>query len=185
MDQQNVYAAHQYHNDQELLSDGFLAYRPVKRVIMMRMLPPEAAPVMIEGSPDDAPLPVPTSPQRWMIYHSGDSQDLSRDDYDLGPIESHIFAETYRRWEDPDWQPTPTEAHLQRLGCMPYYRFATIWGKRLTAESWLKQTENIAPVEAPAGSWLCVNGEGAIWGETDVQFQAHYQLLKQKKPTSP
>jgi hypothetical protein len=177
-DQQNIYTQRQW-TDQELIGDGFLSYRPVKSITMMRMLAPEKALEDIENS-DNA---ITTRTRSWMPYVGGDALKEALEDYDPRPIEADIFAATYRPWDESDWRPTPTEAHLQQLGCMPYYKVASVWAKQLTAETRVQGKGSTEPLLAPVGAWLCVDSEGEPWSETDAKFHAHYHLPKQKKPT--
>jgi hypothetical protein len=47
--QHKVYIQRQW-TDDELIADGFLYYRPLKRITMVRMLPPEEAPKSMKAA---------------------------------------------------------------------------------------------------------------------------------------
>jgi hypothetical protein len=162
------------------MTDGFHAYRPVKRITMMRMLPQEKVPEDTETPPDT----ITVQASYWMAYAGGDALKASPENGDLRPIEAHIFAAGYRRWDDPDWRPTSTEGHLQQLGYMPYYKTTSLWAKALTEETWVQGQESSQPLLAAAGAWLCLGIDGKPWSETDAWFQTHYHLPKPKKPVS-
>lgn len=170
MDQSKAYVQEHW-TDQDLLADGFRSYRPIKHLMMMRMLPPQGAPEIME---DPEVLP-PTRARYWMAYSMG-SAVKSTDDYDSQPIEAGIFSETFSRWDEPDWKPTSTEMHLERLGCMPYYRSASVWAKQLTVETLVRGKKHGRSLSAPAGAWLCVGASGESWSETDEWFQSHFFL---------
>jgi hypothetical protein len=112
----------------------------------------------------------------WIAYAAGDVLKATLDDYKPRPIEPDIFAETYRRWDEPNWHKTPTQAHLQRLGCQSYYKFVGVWAKQLTADTQVQSIESAKPTLAPRGAWLCVGTDGEPWSMTDVWFQEHYWL---------
>ena len=177
MAQQKVYIQRDW-TDQALIADGFLYYRPVKRITMARMLPPEEAPKIIKAS--WATLAAPAG--YWIAYVAGKTLKESLDDYEPRPIEPHIFADTYRPWNEPTWKPTVTEAHLQRLGCQPYYKIAGVWAKQLAIETWVQGMESDAPSLSPKGAWLCVGTEGEPWSVTEAWFQMRYLMPGQKNP---
>ena len=158
--------------DQELVADGFHAYRPVKRITMARRLPPDKAPKIIKTS--WATLTAPAG--YWIAYVAGEALAETLDDYQPRPIEPHIFAETYRPWYTPTWKRTPTEAHLQRLGCQPYFKIAGVWAKQLASDAWVQSMESGKPSRAPKGEWLCVGTEGEPWSVTAAWFHARYLL---------
>jgi hypothetical protein len=178
MNQQKVYVQRQW-TDDELTADGFLYYRPVKRMTMVRLLPPEEAPKIMKAAGNT----ITAEAGYWIAYAAGDTLKAALDDYKPRPIDPEIFAETYRPWDEPREKLTPTQAHLQQLGCTPYYKTAGVWAKLLTAETRVQGMESAQPSVAPKGAWLCVGMEGEPWSITDVWFQAHYLLPGQKKAT--
>lgn len=178
MTQEKVYVQREW-TDQELIVRGFLTYRPVKQITMARMLPPEEAPKTMTTSGNK----ITAEAGYWIAYAAGTVLKETLDDYKPRPIEPEIFAETYAPWDEPNWQPTLTEAHLQRLSCKPYYKTASIWAKQLTVETRVQGMESAEPSLSPKGAWLCVGMEGEPWTITDVWFKAHY-LLPGKKHQS-
>jgi hypothetical protein len=178
MDQQNVYVQQDW-TEEALITDGFVSCRPIKRITMMRMLSPEKTlPDVVE----DEEVIITPKTVYWMAYSVGSALAPTLDDYDPRLIEARTFAETYRYWDEPDWHPTAAEAHLGRLGCLPYYKTANVWAKQLTAETWVQSKGSAQPVLAPVGAWLCVNMHGEPRSETDDWFHAHYLLPKQRNP---
>ena len=179
MSPQKVYVQRQW-TDQELIADGFLYYRPVKRVTMVRMLPPEEAPKTMKAAGNT----ITAEAGYWIAYAAGKVLKTALDDYKPRPIEPQIFAETYRPWDEPQEQLTPTQAHLQQLGCRPYYKTAGVWAKQLDAETKVQGIESAQPSLAPKGAWLCVGMEGEPWSITEDWFKTHYLSPDQKKPPS-
>jgi hypothetical protein len=171
MAEQKVYIQHNW-TDKALVADGFLSYRPVKRMTMARMLPLEEAPKIMIAAGNE----ITAEAGYWIAYAAGDVLKSTLDDYKPRPVDPDIFAETYRSWDEPNWQPTPTEAHLQQLGCKPYYKIASVWAKQLTAETWVKGMESDEATMSPKGAWLCIGTEGEPWSMTEVWFQAHYMM---------
>ena len=171
MDQQKVYVQRQW-TDQALMADGFLAYRPVKQVTMVRRLRPETAPKRTKTSRTK----IIVAAEHWIAYVADDVLNQTLNDYKPRPIEPDIFVATYQRWDEPDWHPTPIQSYLRRLGCQPYYNIAGVWAKRLAADTWVQSRESAEPSLAPKGSWLCVGMEGEPWSMTNALFDAHYLL---------
>jgi hypothetical protein len=175
MNQSNVYAQRHWTND-ELMADGFLHYYPVKRVTMVRMLPPEEAPQTMKASGNT----ITAEAGYWIAYTAGEALKEKLDDYDPRPIEPTIFAETYRPWDEPNEALTSTESHLQRLGCQPYYKIAGVWAKQLTADTWVQGIESAEPVLSPKNNWLCIGVEGEPWSMTGDWFLKHYLSPRHK-----
>ena len=107
---QKVYVQHNW-TDQALVADGFLSYRPVKRITMARMLPSNEAPKTMTTSGNG----ITAKAGYWIAYVAGIALKDRLDDYKPRPIEPDIFAQTYRPWDDLSWRPTPTETHLRQL----------------------------------------------------------------------
>jgi hypothetical protein len=156
--------------DQQLIAQGFQYYRPVKRLTMVRVLPPEEAPKTIKTSWDT----IVAKAGYIIAYVPGDTLKKSLDDYDPRPIEPKIFAKTYKDWDEPNWKPTPTEKHLQQLGCKPYYKVAGVWAKKLKYDTYIQSKESSKPMLAPLGAWLCVGTEGEPWSVTEDWFKTRY-----------
>lgn len=175
---QKVYVQRDW-TDQELVADGFLYYHPVKRITMARMLPPEEAPKTMKA----AGHTVTAEAGYWIAYTAGKVLKDILDDYKPRPIEPEIFVETYKPVNNPNWHPTPTQSHLQRLGCQPYYKTAGVWAKQLTVETQVQSMESTEPSLAAKGTWLCIGVEGEPWTITEDWFQAHYRLPGDENPT--
>lgn len=61
-----------------------------------------------------------------IAYVAGDTVKSALDDYEPRPIEPHIFAKTYKPWDDARWKPSNIERHLLALGCKPFYKVAGV-----------------------------------------------------------
>lgn len=154
----------------QLKAEGFRYYPTRKRVTMARILPKEEAPKVIK-TPWDT---IVAQEGYFIAYDTGTVVRQNLDDYEPRPIEPHIFRETYRRWDDPSWRPSPPEAHLMKLGCKPYYKIVGVWAKRLREPLWVQSIESPKPILAPAGAWLCVGTAGEPWTVTDEWFHHRY-----------
>ncbi len=156
--------------DEQLIAQGFRYYKPFKRITMARMLPASEAPKIIDTGWDT----IIARAGYYIAYVAGDKVKEKLDDYDPRPIEAHIFIDTYRPWNEPDWKPTPAEAHLMKLGCKPYHKIAGVWSKKLEEDTWVKSIESPKPSIAPAGAWLCIGTAGEPWAVTDEWFHMRY-----------
>jgi hypothetical protein len=170
-DKPRVYQQRKW-TDEQLRAQGFHYYKPRKRITMARMLPAAEAPKIIKTSWDT----IVARAGYYIAYVAGDKVQKMLDDYDPRPIEPHIFMQTYRPWNEPNYKPTPPEAHLLKLGCKPYYKIAGVWAKRLKEETWVQSIESSKPSLAPAGAWLCVGTEGEPWTVTNEWFHERYIL---------
>jgi len=162
----------QHWTDEALKADGFKAYPSVKRLTMVRLLPPEEAPKIIES--DGEMLTAEAG--YWIAYVAGKVLKETLDDYNPRPIDPDVFADTYRAWDEAEKTLTATQVHLLRLGCQPYYKFAGVWAKQLDTDAWIQGMESEEPVLIPAGAWLCIGTNGEPWSVTDAWFQTHYIL---------
>jgi hypothetical protein len=159
-------------SDSALITAGFRYYRPVKRMTMARILPAQEAPLVIRTAWDTI-----TATAGYIIaYVPGDSVKTALTDYDPRPIEPQVFALTYSPWDEPDWQPTPSQAHLLSLGCKPYYKIAGVWAKQLKRPTLVQSLESEVPATAPVGAWLCIGTAGEPWSVTADWFQTRYQV---------
>ncbi len=169
--QQKVYVQRNW-TEQALIADGFLSYRPVKRITMVRRLPPEKTPKTMKTSKNT----VIAAAKCWTAYVAGDVSKDTLSDYKSRSITPDVFAATYQCWDEPNWHPTPVQSYLRRLGCQPYYEIASVWAKQLADATWVQGTASDEPSLAPKGAWLCVDMEGEPSIMTEAWFQAHYQL---------
>ncbi|MBI5668635.1 MAG: hypothetical protein HZC41_11570 [Chloroflexi bacterium] len=161
----------------ELRAQGFRYYASRKQVTMVRRLPPEEAPKVIK-TPWDT---IVAQAGYYIAYQTNNPPGKPLDAYEPRPIEPRIFKETYARWREPNWKPSPTEAHLMKLGCKPYYKTVGVWAKRLTEPTYVQSLESDQPTLAPAGAWLCVGSAGEPWTVTDEWFRRRY-VMPGKKP---
>jgi hypothetical protein len=157
--------------ERELVAQGFLYYAPVKRVTMVRQLPPAESPKIIKTSWDT----ITATAGYYIAYVAGDKLKANLDDYEPRPIEPHIFRATYKPWDVKGYKPTPIERHLWELGCRPFYKTTGVWAKRLKEETYVQSIESSKPSIAPSGAWLCVGTEGEPWSVTDNWFRTRYQ----------
>jgi hypothetical protein len=157
--------------EQELVAQGFLYYPPIKRVTMVRQLPASESPKVIRTAWDT----ITATTGYYIAYVAGNTLKKRLDDYEPRPIEPHIFHATYLPWDEPGRKPSPTEAHLMKLGCRPYYKIAGVWAKKLTEPTFVQSIESSKPSLAPAGAWLCVGTEGEPWTVTEQWFRTRYR----------
>jgi hypothetical protein len=169
--QQKVYVQHDW-TDAALMADGFLSYRPVKRITMVRRLPPKKTPKTMKTSKNT----ITAEAECWIAYETEGVLKETMNDYKPRPIKPDIFAATYQCWDEPDWRPTPIQGYMRRLGCQPYYKIASVWAKQLTDATWVQSMESTTPSLVEKGAWLCIDMEGEPWSMTDAGFQAHYLL---------
>jgi hypothetical protein len=157
---------------QELVDSGFRYYARKKQIVMARMLPPEEAPMTIV-----TPWDTLVATAGYVIcYEPGDVVWPSLEDYPHWPVQPRHFRETYARWSDKTWRPSPTEAHLMKLGCKPFYKFAGVWAKRLNQETMVQTLESPEPVPLPRGVWLAIGIEGEPYSLADKAFRSRYDI---------
>jgi hypothetical protein len=143
-----------------------------------RILPPEEAPKIIEIAWDTL-----VAEAGYVIcYEPGDVVWPSLEDYHAWPVEPGIFADTYAPWDEPNWRPSPSEAHLMSLGCKPFYRMAGVWAKKLTQETLVQTMESPEPVKIPPGVWLGIGTEGEPYAMSERMFRSRYELPQDSVP---
>lgn len=163
--------------ERELRAEGFRYYPSRKQVTMVRRLPPDEAPKVIE-TPWDT---IVAQAGYFIAYQTNEAPGKPLDDYAPRPIEPHIFKETYAPWRVPHWKPTPTEAYLMKLGCKPFYKTVGVWAKRLTEPTYVQSIESDEPSLSPVGAWLCIGSAGEPWTVTNEWFHRRY-VTAAKKP---
>lgn len=169
---QNKVYIQQHLTDEALIADGFKSYPAIKLLTMVRFLPAEEAPEVIDHEGET----LTAEAGYWIAYSAGKAVKATLDEYKPRPIDPDVFAKTYLPWDEPDKTLTATQGHLLRLGCQPYYKVASIWAKRITTASWIHSMKSDDPLWVPSGEWLCLSTEGKIWSVTDGWFQAHYMI---------
>jgi hypothetical protein len=114
----------------------------------------------------------------WICFNAGDAVRRSLYEYPHWPVRPDHFQDLYSPWDDPDWQPSPSESHLMTLGCAPYSRKVGVWARRLAAPQAVQTVESEGPVLVPAGAWLCIGAKGSAWGTpysmSDEAFCSRY-----------
>jgi hypothetical protein len=159
---------------EELVARGFRYHRRRKQVVMARELPAKEAPLTIA-----TPWETLVAQAGYMIcYEPGDVVWPALEDYISWPVEPAIFRETYAEWDEPDWEPGKTEAHLMSLGCKPYYKFSGVWAKKLTKETVVQSIESPEPVTVPPGAWVSIGVEGEPYSVTDRTFYNRYEEME-------
>ena len=154
-------------NDEQLKKAGFRYYKPVKRLVMARVLQEKrqidvTLETLVAGAGDI------------VCYTPGDVVQPRIDDYDHWPVRADLFKATYRPWDETPWKPSPTEVHLMRGGCRPYYKIAGVWALRLARPIYIQSLESPEPVLVPAGRWLVIGSKGEPYHISDEKFRARY-----------
>lgn len=163
--------------ERELRAEGFRHYASRRQVTMVRRLPPDEAPKVIK-TPWDT---IVAQAGYYIAYQTSEAPGKPLDAYAPRPIEPDIFKTTYAPWRVPDWKPSPTEAHLMKLGCKPFYKTVGVWAKRLTEPTYVQSIESDQPSLSPAGAWLCIGSAGEPWTVTNEWFHRRY-VVPAKKP---
>lgn len=154
--------------DEQLKKAGFRNYPPIKRVVMARMLDEDAN---IETTLEI----LAADKGDIMLYAPGEQLHENIDDYDHWPVRADLFRQTYARWDDMTWQPTPTQKYLMSNGCLPYYRKRGVWALMLPISIYIQSLESPEPVVVPAGRWLAIGAEGEPYHMNDESFRERYQ----------
>ena len=151
--------------DDEFKAAGFSYYKPVKQLVMAKLL--------IETKAFDVEVETITGKiGDFICYDPGEALQDNPDDYPHWPVRSDIFFRSYRNWDEPDWTPTPPEKHLIDQGC---HRLPTrVRAQRLRESRKVQSLESPQPVEVPAGRWLIIGGKGEPYHNTDEAFRERY-----------
>lgn len=153
--------------DEELQAAGFRNYKPVKQLVMAKLL--------VETKDFDVQVETITGKiGDFICYNPGEERHEDPDDYDHWPVRSDIFFRSYRNWDEPNWTPNPAEQHLMDLGCHPYFKVEGVWAQRLRESRQVQSLESPQPVEVPAGRWLIIGGKGEPYHNTDEEFRKRY-----------
>lgn len=154
----------------ELQKAGFRQYQRRKQLIMAGRLPESAAPLHIHY-----PLETVIAEAGDVICFSpGDALQKRLLDYEHWSVKPDIFVETYRKWDEPGWQPDPQTKFLMKHGCKPYYKGQEAWARRLTEPTWIQSLESPEPLLVPVGMWLLIGTSGEPWHNSDEQFRSRY-----------
>jgi hypothetical protein len=159
------------YTEQELRSLGFEKFERKKQVVMVRELREEEAPKRIRMS-DDTTIVATTGYK--ICYMAGEKARNTLNDYPHWPVEPSIFNQTYREWDEPNWQPTPAEMHLMQLGCRPFYKAAHVWAKEIREDTYIQSLEHEKPVLAETGKILAIGVKGEPYTMGDQTFAERY-----------
>lgn len=175
MDQ--VIRQHQW-TEAELLAEGFQHYERRKELVMAGRLPPNRAPLELRYTLET----VIAETGDVICFEPGAELRSSLYDYEHWSVKPDIFRETYRRWDATDWHPSPTERHLMRYGCRPYFKHAGVWAKRLTGPVYIQSLESPKPALIPAGVWLTIGVKGEPWHISTEKFVSRYVVPDEAPP---
>jgi hypothetical protein len=152
---------------EELDSHGFTYFDPVKRLVMARVT---KAITQVQVT-----LEVLVAEQGDIIcYTPGTVVHENLDEYEHWPVKARLFKESYKRWDEPNWQPNPAEIHLLTKGCRAYYKAVGVWALKLPLGIYVQSLESPEPVVVPAGRWLCIGIQGEPYNMNDANFRVRY-----------
>jgi hypothetical protein len=156
--------------DDELRASGFAYYERKKQVVMARPVTAEESPLTLDLGSEI----VVVDTDYMLCYAPGDEVKSSPEEYGPWGVRKDIFNETYRQWDEPDWQPTPAEQDLLHHGCQPYYKAAGAWAKQLDTETYVLSIESSQPNVVAPGYWLAIGAQGDPWPIDDEGFRFRY-----------
>jgi hypothetical protein len=158
-------------SEAELLREGFEPYERKKELVMARQLSEFEAPKRIVTNGGEKLI----AEAGYMIcYRPGEIVRSGLDTYQQWPVEPEIFAETYRAWDEPLWTPTPAEKHLMELGCLPYYKAAGVWAKKLDEPVYVQSLEQNEPELVQTGRYVAIGAQGEPYSMSDESFARRY-----------
>ncbi len=153
--------------DEELKAAGFQFYKPVKRLVMAKLL----------FDTKNVDIQIETITGRigdFLCYNPGQTVHDNPDEYDHWPVRRDIFFKTYKPWPKEGWEPNPAEQHLMDLGCLPYYKDLGVWAQRLHESRQVQSLESPEPVAIPPGRWLLIGSKGEPYSTTNEEFRKRY-----------
>lgn len=151
----------------QLSASGFQYYEPRKRLVM--------AQIAKEVTEIQVTLEVLIATEGDIIcYNPGDEIHKNLDDYDHWPVKAELFRQNYKRWDEPNWQPTQAQVHLLSKGCRPFYKAVGVWSLKLPIAIYVQSLESPEPVVVPSGRWLCIGTEGEPYNMSEENFRARY-----------
>jgi hypothetical protein len=157
--------------EQELIASGFERFERIKQVVMVRRLSEAEAPKYINTEWGEQLV---AEAGYAICYNAGESIMPNLDSYYHWPVEPYIFDDTYRPWDQREWLPTQTEKHLMSLGCKPYYKYASIWAKKLDESTWMQSPEHLEPVVVESGRYLVIGAKGEPYTMSAKEFYSRY-----------
>lgn len=160
--------------DDELLTDGFRYYERKKQLVLAGRLPKEHAPLRIDYDFES----VYASAGDVIVYDPmGECHDRLLD-YSHWSVKPDIFRDTYKKWDEPNWEPNCASKFLMEHGCRPYYKAVGIWAKLLRRPVYVQSLESAVPQRVHAGVWLAIGQNGEPWHMTDTSFRQRYVINK-------
>ena len=164
--------------DQELITAGFKYYHRKQRVVLVRELPAEEAPLKLYYEQDEL-----IATAGYMIcFAAGWRKKKSLYDYHHWPVAPDHFADYYVELDDPHWKPRRGQSHLLSLGCKPYINPVGVWAKKLERPQMIQGVEHEQPFEVPQGAWLLLAAKGSARGApywvADKAFQDRFYLAE-------
>lgn len=158
--------------EQELVASGFERFERIKQVVIVRRLSEEEGAKRIVTEWGEHLI---AEVGYAICYHAGEIVMPNLDAYYHWPVEPYIFDDTYRPWDQREWHPTKTEAHLMSLACKPYYKFASIWAKQLDQSTWMQSPEHREPVAVESGRYLVIGAKGEPYTMSVKEFYSRYE----------
>lgn len=155
---------------EELMTVGCTYYQRKKQLVMAARLPESAAPMEIHYTYET----VIAEAGDVIIFDPGTEVRKRLRDYDYWSVKYDIFRNDYRKWNAEDWIPTPSQMHLMKHHCNPFYKKQGVWAKRLTKETYIQSLESPKPQLVPAGMWLVIGSSGEPWHIEDSVFRQRY-----------
>lgn len=156
--------------EDELQSAGFQYYPRRKQLVLAGRLPAEHAPLKIHYPLED----VIAEAGDVICFEPGDTLLKRLLDYEHWSVKLDIFRDTYRNWNELDWQPNASTRFLMAHGCKPYYKWKGAWAVQLTDPTWIQSLESPEPLEVPPGMWLLIGTSGEPWHNEDDDFRSRY-----------
>ncbi|MEQ8672626.1 MAG: hypothetical protein RLP44_12020 [Aggregatilineales bacterium] len=158
--------------EDELKAQGYSYYERKKDVVLARKLPDSEAPKTIRTAQGDTLI----AQEGYIIcYSSSEGEFDSLEKFVQWPVEPSIFAKTYKRWDDPDWQPDPAQLKLIALGCKPYYKFVGVWVKKAKDDVLLQSLEHAEPVKVKTGQYIAIGSDGEPYSMGENTLHSRYK----------
>lgn len=159
--------------EKELRANGYVYYMRRKEVTMARELPRSEAPLQIRTRSGQTLV---AEAGYIICYRAGNNVRPRLLDYEHWPVEPEIFYKSYKPWNEEHWKPTPSERHLMKFGCQPFFKAVGVWAKQLDMNAMLQSKEHAHPVEVQTGDYIAVGVEGEPYSMGSNTFHSRYEL---------
>ncbi|MGJ3240068.1 MAG: hypothetical protein ACFE0Q_15275 [Anaerolineae bacterium] len=160
----------QQRSEDELERAGFRQYARKKSLVMVRRLPADEAPLVIQTNWGET---LTASAGYMICYSVGEHARAQPSDYDHWPVEPAIFEKTYKKWDEA-FTPNSAQHQLMAIGCKPYYKAVGIWAKPLETGVYIQGLEHEKPVYVPENHVLAIGAEGEPYHMGDETFHNRY-----------